>query len=375
MFLAMVRVLQIMGGLNRGGLETFVMNIYRAIDKTKIQFDFLVNSRGDYAEEIESLGGHIFLSPARNKGYRKYKKDLNCFFKKNSHHYVACHVHVSSLSSILPIECAEKYHIPVRILHAHSSSISKTVNKRWLHLLFHYIHKFKVRKVATHYFGCSQKALDWLYCSTGVRRKAELIKNGIAVSDYIFNSRISSEVRRELGFSDNDIVLGHVGRFIPLKNHKFIVDVFKELHKQNENSKLLLIGEGETEETIKQQVSQYNLTEHVRFMGVRSDVNVLLQAVDCFVMPSWFEGMPVALIEAQASGCYVVASDTISKDSKLTDDFVFLSITQEADLWANTILKGVVNRTKPNNELLIKQAGFDSHSTAIMLSNVYLNRF
>lgn len=370
----MVRVLQIMGGLNRGGLETFVMNMYRVIDRNNIQFDFLVNSRGDYAEEIEKLGGRIFVLPARNKGLKASINASDNFFKQHATEYAACHLHVSSLSSIGVLEIAKKYNIPIRIIHAHSSSISKSIKYRWMHLLLHYYHKLKVKSLATHYYGCSDKALDWLYNFTGVRNQAVLIKNGIPVEDYAYSYEKGIEVRKELGIDTDAIVLGHVGRFIPLKNHQYLINVFKELHNVYPKSNLILIGDGETRKNIESQVRMLGLQKDVLFLGIRSDVNRLLQAIDCFVMPSWFEGLPVALIEAQASGCYVVASDTISKDSKLVDDFMFLPIIQEADLWAKTILKGVVNRIKPNNDLLIKKSGFDSHSTAIMLSNVYLNR-
>lgn len=369
----MKRVLQIMGGLNRGGLETFVMNMYRAIDRNVVQFDFLVNSRGDYAEEIEKLGGRIFVLPARNQGLRASIKASEDFFKRHATEYAACHLHVSSLSSIGVLEIAKKYNIPIRIIHAHSSSISKSIKYRWIHVLLHYYHKLKVKSLATHYYGCSDKALDWLFNGTGVRDKAVLIYNGIAVDDYTYNCVIDGDVRHELKIPRDAFVLGHVGRFIPLKNHQFIIDIFLELHRRLQNSYLFLVGDGETRSAITQKVKDNNIDNSVVFLGVRNDVNRILQSVDCFVMPSWFEGLPVSLVEAQAAGSFVVASDTISKDSKLTSDFVFVSIKDSPKQWADIILNNAFNYKRPNNSQLLKTAGFDSISTAKLLTKVYLS--
>lgn len=368
----MIRVLQMMGGLNRGGLETFVMNIYRAIDRDLIQFDFLVNSRGDYAEEIEELGGRIFLTPARNSGYRSSHNGVDDFFREHASEYAACHLHISSLSYIKGLEAAKKWGIPVRVMHGHSSSISKSLKYYYIHELLHYLHKPKVKKVATHYFGCSDKSLDWLYDYTGVRDKAILIKNGISVDDYVYNQEINYQVREELGIKGSSLVLGHVGRFIPLKNHSFLIEVFKEVHNLIPDSRLLLIGDGETRTEIENMVEQYGLKGDVLFLGVRGDVNRLLQTVDCLVMPSLFEGLPVSLVEAQAAGSLVVASDTISKDSKLTDFFIFASLSDDAKRWANIIVENTRHKLRPNNSLQIKKSGFDSKSTACLLTRVYL---
>ena len=157
----MKRVLQIMGGLKRGGLETFAMNIYRSIDRREIQFDFLLTqvAGGDYEEEAKSLGANIYYIPPRNKGYKAYHKALEDFFRKH-HDYIAIHEHISSLTSIDPAYYAKKYGIPVRIFHSHSSSIQKSLRLHWVHTILHYLNKLKVHSYATHYLGCSDKALD-----------------------------------------------------------------------------------------------------------------------------------------------------------------------------------------------------------------------
>ena len=370
----MKRVLQIMGGLKRGGLEAFAMNMYRSIDRNEIQFDFLLTqvAGGDYEEEAKSFGAYIYHLPARNKGYKVYKKALDDFFREH-HDYIAVHEHISSLTSIDPAYYAKKYGIPVRIFHSHSSSIQKSLRLHWVHIILHYMNKPIVHNWATHYLGCSDKALDWVYKYTGVRSKAMMINNGIDCEQYRYNEAVRAEVRQELGIGENDFVIGHVGRFIPLKNQAFLVDILEELHKTMPSAKLLLVGEGETMEEVKGKVESKGLSDVVIFTGVRSDVVRLMQAMDTFVMPSWFEGLPVSLVEAQAAGLPVVASATISHDSDLTETILFKSIDELAIDWAECIVDWKTKWGRPENIEKIKKAGFDSKTTVKQLVKIYTN--
>lgn len=368
----MKRVLQIMGGLKRGGLETFVMNVYRSIDRSHIQFDFLLTQieGGDYEEEARGMGANIFYLPPRNKSYKKYQMALDAFFYEH-HDYIAVHEHISSLTSIDPAFYAKKYGIEIRIFHSHSSSIQKSLRLHWVHKLLHYINKIKVHNYATHYLGCSGEAIDWMYNYTGVRSKAIMVKNGIDCDMYSYNQTVRSEVRLELSMSDDDFVLGHVGRFIPLKNQSFLVDILKELRKFMPSAKLLLIGEGDTLDSVKEKVAKFGLNESVIFTGVRTDVCRLMQAMDILVMPSWFEGLPVSLVEAQAAGLSVVASDTISRDSDITGTILFKSINDSALDWAQCIVKWEKMIGRRNNIDKIKQSGFDSKTTVKQLIEIY----
>ena len=368
----MKRVLQIMGGLKRGGLETFVMNMYRSIDRNEIQFDFLLAqvAGGDYEEEAKSFGANIYHLPARHKGYKAYHKALDDFFREH-HDYIAIHEHISSLTSIDPAYYAKKYGIPVRIFHSHSSSIQKSLRLHWVHTILHYINKAKVHTYATHYLGCSDKALDWLYKYTGVRSKAMMVNNGIDCEQYTFNKTIRAEVRQEFGIGADDFVIGHVGRFIPLKNQDFLVDILEELHKTMPSTKLLLVGEGDTMQEVKTKAELAGLKDAVIFTGIRSDVVRLMQAMDTFVMPSWFEGLPVSLVEAQAAGLPVVASDTISHDSDITGTILFKSINEPAANWAKCVEEWKEKWGRPDNIEQIKKAGFDSKSTVKQLVEIY----
>lgn len=369
----MKRVLQIMGGLKRGGLETFAMNIYRSIDRSEIQFDFLLTQvvGGDYEEEAKSMGANIYHLPARNKGYKAYRKALDDFFREH-HDYIAIHEHISSLTSIEPAYYAKKYGIPVRIFHSRSSSIQKSLRLHWVHTILHYLNKPKVHSYATHYLGCSDKALDWMYKYTGVRSGALMVNNGIDCEQYAFKKNVRAEVRKEFCIDADDFVIGHVGRFIPLKNQGFLVDIVDELHKTMPSAKLLLVGEGDTMDEIKAKVSDKGLEKSVIFTGVRSDVARLMQAMDIFVMPSWFEGLPVSLVEAQAAGLPVVASESISHDSDITENILFKSINESVEEWVESIVKWKEKCGRPNNIEKIKKAGFDSKTTVKQLVKIYI---
>lgn len=368
----MKRVLQIMGGLKRGGLETFAMNTYRAIDRNELQFDFLLTqvAGGGYEEEARMLGANIYYTPSRNKGYIAYRKALDDFFREH-HNYIAVHLHISSLTAITPAYYAKKYGIPVRILHSHSSSIQKSLRLHWLHTILHYINKPNVKRWATHYLGCSDKALNWAYKYTGIRSKAIMMNNGIDCSKYAYDETIRSDVRKELGLKSEDFVIGHVGRFIPLKNQSFLVDILEEIRKSVPVAKLILVGEGETMESVKAKAEEKGLSSDVIFTGVRSDVNRLMQAMDVLVMPSWFEGLPVSLVEAQAAGLPIVASDTISRDSDISGTVLFKSIKEPAFDWAKYILDWQARWHRLDNIEKIKDSGFDSSETAKQLVQIY----
>ncbi len=370
----MKRVLQIFGRFGRGGIETFVMNLYKAINREEIQFDFLLATPdGDYEEEAKQMGARIFYTPPRNKGLRAYNKYLDDFFKHHATEYCAVHQHASSLSSIEPISKAAKYKIPVRILHAHSSSIKKSIKVHWLHYLMHLYGKSKVRNVATNYIGCSDVALDWLFKNTGVRSQAQMINNGINTSEFAYNERIRNEVRMELNLN-SDYSIGLVASFIPVKNHKFLLKVFSELLKREAYAKLVLIGEGPLHDEIEKEAMTLGIANNVIFAGLRRDVNRVLQGLDMVVMPSIFEGLPVSLVEAQAAGLPIIASDNISKDVILTPNIQFMPITVEPSIWADKIIEimGTYIRTDCSDN--VDNAGFGIKSISSHMCNIYLGQ-
>lgn len=366
----MIRVLQILPGLNRGGMETFIMNIYREIDRTKIQFDFLINCHdGDYVQEIKSLGGEVFYIPPRREGYENYLQNLNKFFRQNASKYNAIHYHESSLSSLEPLYFATRYGIKTRIMHSHNSKISG--NK--LHYLTHALGKLSIRKLATNYLGCSDKAIKWMYGGSGILRKAELIKNGINTADFKFNLEKREYIRTLLNLQ-NKKVIGHVGRFMKVKNHEFLLHILKSLLMLDSSYHLVLVGTGELESSVKSLAVTLGIAEHISFLGVRSDINIIMQGLDAFVMPSLYEGLPVVLVEAQTSGLPVICSDAISSMSKLTDNYYSLSLNDTYEKWASTINQAIMNTDISDREKSIRNivsAGFDIKNTTSRLFSLY----
>lgn len=366
----MIKVLQVLPGLNRGGLETFVMNVYRSIDRDKVQFDFLTNMRdGAYSEEIKSLGGVIHYIPPRNKGLLAFIRNLRDFFEKHQGEYSAIHYHESSLTSLEVLYYAKKVHIPVRIMHSHSSSIMGSK----IHYLTHYLGKLGIGSLANRYFGCSDKALDWMYSMTGVRKKAKLILNGINSTQFSYNESKRKEIRDKMAIGANEIVIGHVGRLSAVKNHSFLLNIFSSFLKLTPHAKLWIIGTGELEQSLRQQVEALDLTEKVSFLGVRSDIYDLYQAMDIFVMPSLYEGLPVVLVEAQASGLPILCSDTISKMSKLTPCYFTLPLRLSQDQWAIKISDILTDFQRTNQQSKIVDAGYDIYKVSEYLQQIYLN--
>lgn len=367
----MKKVLQVFAHLSRGGLETFVMNLYKGIISCGIQFDFLVYEDGDdYEDEAKKLGARVFKIPPRSLGLIKFNRNLDTFFKTHAREYVAIHQHVSSFSSIEPLYYAYKYKIPVRIVHVHSSSISDAVHFNLIHRILHSLNKKIVGFYVTNCFGCSTKAIDWAFSETYLKRNSKIIKNGIDLKKFTYKKEEKDKVKREFNLK-NEIIVGHIGNFLPVKNHKFLIEIFKQYNKKNPNSKLFLIGDGMLREEIEEQIKQYGLEDCIILTGKRKDVYRLLQIFDVLVMPSLFEGMPVALIEAQASGVPVLASDNISRDTKIVDQFKFISLNESNEEWADNIEFMSKLKKADNHEIMVK-SGFDIKNTVDILKGIYI---
>ena len=363
----MIKVLQVLPGLDRGGLETFVMNIFRVIDRNKIHFDFLVNKEsGDYSDEIKLLGGNIYYIPPRNNGLKAFNHNLSQFFKNHNGEYDVVHYHESSLSSLEVLYYAMRAKVPIRIIHSHSSSILG--NK--LHYLTHWVGKAVIGRLATHYFGCSDKALDWLFKYSGIRKKAILIQNGIDTHKFAFKPSVRNIVRNELELGDS-ITLCHIGRFSKVKNHIFLLEILRAMKELRENVKLILVGTGSLYKNIIDTADNLGLTNDIIFLGVRQDTEQILQAADAFVMPSLYEGLPVVLVEAQSSGLPIFCSDTISMMSKLSERYFPLSLHEPASSWATTILKETNRTERVDGSDAVKSAGFDVHDIAEILTKTY----
>lgn len=360
----MIRVLHVVNIMDRGGIETLLMNVYRKIDKNKIQFDFMVfaSKKGEYDEEILKLGGKIYYIPPRSEGIINNYKKLYKFIK-NKNQYNIIHMHVSSLSYIAPLEIAKLLKVKTRIIHAHSS---KGPNGK-IHKILHKINQKRIKKVATHYLTCSDLASKWMYDEYIDPDKIILIPNAIDSEKFEFNNNIAKKVKMQLQI-ENKLAIGHVGRFAYPKNHEFILEIFKCVQELVEDSVLILVGDGELKSGIEQKVNRLNLNDKVIFTGIREDINELLQGMDIFLFPSHYEGLPVTLVEAQASGLKCVVSDSITKQVAITENIQYISLQTSQEEWVKAILKYNSGYNRKDMRSKIIEAGFDIDT---LVSNLY----
>ena len=302
-------IAQVMGKWVGGGVESVIMNYYRHLDHSKVQFDFICDedsTRIPY-DEIKKLGGRVFLVP-KYQNLPKYLKALEKLFKENKYRIV--HANINTLS-VFPLYAAKKAGVPIRISHSHSTSNPK----EWKRNLIKNILRPFSKRYATDYFACSELAGRYLFGNKAFDRgEVKIIHNAIDVDKFKFDEAARKKLRQEFGIKDSTVVIGHVGRFVQQKNHTFLVDVFKEYHKKNPDSKLLLVGSGPLEDEIKKKVERLDLEDSVLFLGQRDDINKLYSVMDVFCLPSLYEGLPVVGIEAQATGLPTIFSNRISKE-------------------------------------------------------------
>lgn len=361
----MINVLFRVGALLQNGTEAFVMNVFRTIKNEDIHIDFLLNNptKTPYYKEVLDEGSNVYICPPRKPNPIKSFFSEIAFFKRHSKEYDAIHFCYGSLADITLIVLAYYYKIPVRILHSHNSSC-KGIHSRVLHKLLKPI----ANKMTTHHFACSEKAGNF-FSSKGVQY--EVIKNGIDIQKYSYNLNKRKEIRKELLIPDECTIIGHVGRFTKVKNHKFILDVFNEYLRIHPLSKLMLIGVGELEDEIKQSAVALNIDDRILFMGLRNDVGDIMQAMDLFLMPSLFEGLPFVLVEAQAAGLPCVISNNIDRGVDITGNVKFISLDSTAKEWAQSIISFLTNYNRKNQDDIIRGNGYDINSTAEFLLKIY----
>ena len=361
-----IRIAQIMGKWVGGGVEAVVMNYYRNIDRNKIQFDFICDDDSTCIpkEEIENLGGKVILIPPYQK-VLKYHKELKKVLKEGQ--YKIVHSHINALS-VFSLWAAKSAKVPVRIAHSHSTSNKKEWKKT---LLKNVLRPFS-KLFATDYFCCSELAGRWLFGNkTYDEGKVYLLNNAIDVDKFKYNEEIRKQKRKELKIKDNELVIGHIGRFVQQKNHEFLIEIFNEIHKQNKNTILLLAGDGPLKEEIENKVKELGLEKNVQFLGQRKDANELYQAFDAFVLPSLYEGLPVVGVEAQAAGLPCFFSTDMTKETKVLDTTQFIELTHIPKYWADKILKTLKSFKRQNTTFEITNNNFNIKSETEKLEQQY----
>lgn len=369
-----MKVLQVFGEpLSNGGQEAFIMNIYRNINKDKIQFDFFSPYYCDnenLKREIEDLGGKIFLGNGNfgDKNTKKiFKNKLKMFLKNNK--YDIIHIHSGSLYALTyGAKIANKSGANNVIVHAHSAGLNNIKYK-----IIKFISKFVITKYATEFVACSDYVAKWKFPKKIVnQKKYYVVKNGIQLEKFNFSPQKREEYRKKLGIEEKFAVV-HIGRFAEEKNHKFLIDVFNEIYKKHSNSILVLLGTGELEDRIKKQVEKLDIKESVLFLKNRSDVNNILQAMDVFVFPSLYEGLGIVSIEAQAAGLITVCSERVPNEVNVTSLYKCMEIEKGASMWADEILK--YRKYKRESFITkIKEKGYDAKESANKLENIYLKQ-
>lgn len=359
-----IRVLQVVPNMHRAGLETLIMNIYRNIDRNVVQFDFLVHykERFDYDDEIEALGGKIFRLSIRNdSNLIKYLKDLKNFFKEHPE-YTIVHGHMESFG-FLYSRAAKKAGVKTIIAHSHNALIEPTLKGHIKNLM---------NRPWKHYtntlFACSEKAGTFMFRGAPFI----VINNGIRCEDFVWNPKEREACRKELGV-ENKIVLGHIGRFDPQKNHTFLIELFAKYVVKHPDAVLLLVGEGSLRQNIQSKVEQLGLSEYIRFLGVRTDTSRLYQAMDLFLLPSLFEGLPVVGVEAQSAGLPMLTADTVTKELCVTDFVEMLPLTTPLNVWVDKIDKMIKTKKRRNTLDEMNKAGFNIRKTADYLQDFYRN--
>lgn len=362
-----IRILHVLGGISLGGAESRIMDLYRCIDREKIQFDFLVhqNNPGYYEEEIQMLGGRIYRVPRfRLYNILTYRKALKSFFGEH-HDFRAVHGHMTSTAAIyLPI--AKKCGIPVTIAHARSAGVDRGIKGVVTRLL-----RISLWKKCDNMFACSALAAEAVFGKKSASAgRVKIVPNAIDAGAFRFCKETRADMRRALSLEEK-FVVGHVGRFHYAKNHECLLEVFAWIVQRQDNAVLLLLGEGERMEEMKQKAASLGIADKVHFCGNQKETWKYYQAMDFFVFPSRFEGLPGTVIEAQSAGLRCLISDTITKECMVTELAVSMSTTENPEVWAEYVL---ANRDYERTDRYeqIRAAGFDVREQAKWYEQFYL---
>lgn len=357
-----IRVLQMTASLYHGGSQNMIVNLYKAIDRNKIQFDFIIDHPDmlDLKPVVEELGAKVYVMPTfKGTNLKEVKKAWNNFFKEHPE-YKIIHSHSRSYAPIY-LEIAKEHGLKT-IIHSHNTSNGSGLKSAIKNVL-----QKRVRNVADYFIGCSLDAGKWLFGEKIVNSdRFFVLNNAINVDKFVFNKEIRDKYRKELDLEKNKIFI-QVGEFNEQKNHEFTIELFKKINEKEPNSKLLLVGTGENFNSIKELISNNNLENNIILLGRRDDVNNLLMTSDVYLMPSRFEGLSLAAIEAQASGIKCVFSDQISKDVEITKTCTFLPL--DIETWLNYLLNLTITRLDTKHDII--ENGFDVNATAKWLCDFY----
>lgn len=366
-----IRVLQVLGRLDRGGAETMILNLYRRMDRQRVQFDFVIHTEEscDYSREVEALGGRIYgMRPLRVSTALAYRKQWRAFFKKHPE-YRLVHGHMRSTASLYLAEAARAG--CVTIAHSHNTTSGQGASALVKDVL-----QYPLRHQADYLFACSKKAGVWLFGKKACQGPSfHLLLNGIEPELFAYTEEKRQEVRRQMDAEEKLIFL-HVGRLEWQKNHAFLFRVFREAcgmaasQAAGRECRLWLCGTGDDVLRIRQLAEEEGIGDKVDFLGVREDVAELMAAADVMVFPSLFEGLPVTLVEAQCAGLPVLMSDAITGEVMLTDWIEMASLEAPPAAWAEEALRMAAVK-RQDGRAAVREGGYDVAQQAMWLQNFY----
>lgn len=375
-----IRILRIVSVMNRGGIETQIMNMYRKIDRNRFQFDFLVtrDEAGIFDEEIESMGGIIYRVPSiRDVGLVSFVRNIDKFFNDHKE-YNLVHSHMNTWSGLF-LGIAKKHGVKVRIAQSHSAQQGHNQKsfKENIENIFKKIMKLFIKYNATHFWAVGQDAGEWLYGKKIASTQMKIFPNAKDLELYKFDTKSRDILRSELKIPKNAFVIGHVGNFSRVKNHGFLIDIFAEVLKKNNNMYLCLVGDGSLRSDIESKIDSLCIEKNVLVLGIREDVNKLMSMFDLLVLPSLFEGIPNVIIEAQISGLSCILSNRITKEVDFGLGLLkYLSIVNNEKEWSSIILSGgkyfLSDRTKLDTDIIANN-GYDIEKQKKWLEEFYIS--
>lgn len=332
-----IKVLHIVGAMAPGGLENFIMNLFRNIDRERVTFDFVVHARkdGDYVPELESMGAGVFLIPRLTSHPVKNLKQIRRLVSENGYDFVIRH---TANALITPQLLAAKKGGAKTICHAHSTDDPAK--------LLHKLGRMLMKKAADYRFACSEDAGKWMYGNLGFT----VVKNALDIREFAYSSDKDEDIRREFDCEERPL-FGHIGNLLEVKNHLYLMDIYAAIIKRMPNALCFCIGEGDMRSKIESRIEELGISDNVILTGIRFDVPKFMSALDVLIFPSIFEGLPLSLIEAQAASLPMIISDRITGDVEVTEGIVrFMSIDLSPDEWAKKAIEIVGELGAPNQK-------------------------
>lgn len=351
---------------NHGGIESFIYNHLKAMDKSGLELHFLVYEAPVFYDEIKEMGGVFHFVKRRGEDLKENRQKTKELFEQ--YDFDTIWFNVCTLSYIYPLKCAFEAGVPNRIVHVHSPNASGG----WKMKLAHNFNKMIFKKYTNVYLSCSEGATEYSFDRDIVEnRDYKIIYNAIDIEKFKFNEKSREEIRQELQLND-EFAVGHVGRFSDVKNHDFLLDVFNEITKLDDSARLVLVGGGEKEEEIRNKIDSLNLNEKVKVLGVRNDAHKILSAMDAYVFPSKYEGLSLSMVEAQASGLICFTSTNISEENKVIDQVYFYDLSDSPKNWAKKILDKSKDYPRKDFTQIIGDKGFDINKNVKELKKILL---